>query len=110
MFSKLNDVVSVTALFFSEWSIVAIIRTGVFHSSIILLFFVGYSLTGLCVCLISFIIRMFAIAGGYHRYFSHRSYETSRIFQFVIAFLGTTTGQKGPLSLGNKPYKAPLQF
>ena len=28
---------------------------------------------------------MFAITGGYHRYFSHRAYKTSRLFQFVLA-------------------------
>ena len=32
---------------------------------------------------------MFAITGGYHRYFSHRTYKTSRAFQFVLALLGT---------------------
>ncbi len=42
-------------------------------------------------------IRMFAITGAYHRYFSHRSYRTSRAFQFVLALLGTTAMQKGPL-------------
>jgi stearoyl-CoA desaturase (delta-9 desaturase) len=40
---------------------------------------------------------MFAITGGYHRYFSHRSYKTSRWFQFLLAFLGATSAQKGPL-------------
>jgi stearoyl-CoA desaturase (Delta-9 desaturase) len=42
-------------------------------------------------------IRMFAITGGFHRYFSHRSFKTSRIFQFLLALLGTMAGQKGPL-------------
>ncbi len=41
--------------------------------------------------------RMFFITGGYHRYFSHRSYKTSRVFQFVLAFGGGTAVQKGPL-------------
>ena len=30
-------------------------------------------------------LRIFAIGAGYHRYFSHRAYETSRVFQFVLA-------------------------
>lgn len=42
-------------------------------------------------------LRMFAITGGYHRYFSHRTYRTSRWFQFVLALIGTTAFQKGPL-------------
>ena len=41
--------------------------------------------------------RMFFITAGYHRYFSHRSYKTSRVFQFVLAFGGATAAQKSPL-------------
>ncbi|MDQ3264184.1 MAG: fatty acid desaturase, partial [Myxococcota bacterium] len=40
---------------------------------------------------------MFAITAGYHRYFAHRAYQTNRVFQFLIALLGTTAAQKGPL-------------
>jgi Fatty-acid desaturase len=40
---------------------------------------------------------MFAITAGYHRYFSHRSYATSRLFQFVLAFLAQSTAQKSVL-------------
>jgi stearoyl-CoA desaturase (delta-9 desaturase) len=32
-----------------------------------------------------------------HRYFSHRTYSTSRAFQFVLALLATTTVQQGAL-------------
>jgi stearoyl-CoA desaturase (delta-9 desaturase) len=42
-------------------------------------------------------VRMFAITAGYHRYFSHRAYRTSRAFQLVLGVLGTTAVQKGPL-------------
>jgi stearoyl-CoA desaturase (delta-9 desaturase) len=41
--------------------------------------------------------RMFGITAGYHRYFSHRSYRTSRAFQLFLAVLGATATQKGPL-------------
>jgi stearoyl-CoA desaturase (delta-9 desaturase) len=40
---------------------------------------------------------MFFVTAGYHRYFSHRAYQTSRAFQFVIAFMAETTAQKGVL-------------
>ena len=40
---------------------------------------------------------MFFVTGAYHRYFSHRSYKTSRWFQFVLALGATFTAQKGPL-------------
>jgi stearoyl-CoA desaturase (delta-9 desaturase) len=38
---------------------------------------------------------MWAITAGYHRYFSHRSYKTSRVFQFLMAFLGQSSAQRG---------------
>src|SRR5688572_677050 len=46
---------------------------------------------------VSYLVGMFAITAGYHRYFSHRAYKTSRFFQFVIALFGTLTAQKGVL-------------
>ena len=30
--------------------------------------------------------RMFFTTAGYHRYFAHRSYRTSRVMQFILAF------------------------
>ena len=44
-----------------------------------------------------YFVRMFAITAVYHRYFAHRAYKTSRPFQFLLALLGTTATQKGPL-------------
>jgi len=42
-------------------------------------------------------LLMFSITIGYHRYFSHRSFKTSRWLQFVIAWLAQTSTQKGVL-------------
>ena len=50
---------------------------------------------GLCVGL--YFLRMFAITAGYHRYFAHRAYKTSRLFQFAMACLGCMSMQRGPL-------------
>jgi stearoyl-CoA desaturase (delta-9 desaturase) len=58
---------------------------------------VGVSWVAAVVCILLYVVRMFAITGGYHRYFSHRTYKTSRWFQFVLAFLGASSAQKGPL-------------
>jgi stearoyl-CoA desaturase (delta-9 desaturase) len=44
-----------------------------------------------------YFLRMFAVTGGYHRYFSHRTYKTSRVFQFILAFLAQSSAQKGAL-------------
>jgi len=41
--------------------------------------------------------RMWAVTAGYHRYFSHRAFKTSRAFQFILAFLAETSAQKGVL-------------
>jgi stearoyl-CoA desaturase (Delta-9 desaturase) len=49
------------------------------------------------VCAALYVIRMFGVTGVYHRYFSHRSYKTSRWFQFVLALLAMSSSQKGVL-------------
>jgi stearoyl-CoA desaturase (Delta-9 desaturase) len=49
------------------------------------------------VAIASFFLRMFFITGFYHRYFSHRNYQTSRCGQFIFGILGCTALQKGPL-------------
>ena len=42
-------------------------------------------------------LRMFAITGFYHRYFSHCAFRTSRPAQFAFACLGASAAQRGPL-------------
>jgi stearoyl-CoA desaturase (Delta-9 desaturase) len=51
----------------------------------------------LVLCVALYWLRIFAIGAGYHRYFSHRAYSTSRFFQFVLAFMSQTTAQKSIL-------------
>lgn len=63
----------------------------------ILAIFTGISWAAIGMCLFMYYSRMFAITGAYHRYFSHRTYKTSRFFQFVLAFWGASCGQQGPL-------------
>jgi stearoyl-CoA desaturase (delta-9 desaturase) len=57
----------------------------------------GWSWMGLALALLLYVPRMFFVTGGYHRYFSHRSYKTSRAMQAVLAFGAETTAQKGVL-------------
>ena len=47
-----------------------------------------------------YVVRIFAITGIYHRYFSHRTYEINRVTQFFFALLGVISVQKGPLWWG----------
>ncbi len=58
---------------------------------------VGWSWQAAAWLVGSYVVRMFAVTAGYHRYFSHRTFKTSRAFQLVLALLGMTTAQQGPL-------------
>jgi len=60
-------------------------------------FFVGWSWTALGVAAFLYFIRMFAITGFYHRYFSHKTFKTSRAGQFVLGVMGNSAVQRGPL-------------
>ena len=57
----------------------------------------GFSWSGVALALALYYVRMFGVTGGYHRYFSHRTYRTSRAFQFVLAVLAQSSIQKGAL-------------
>lgn len=58
---------------------------------------VGWSPGLVAAAVFSYSIRMWAITVGFHRYFSHRSFKTSRTFQFILAFIGMCSAQKGVL-------------
>ena len=57
----------------------------------------GFSWSGVALAAISYAVRMFGITAGYHRYFSHRAFKTSRVGQLGFALLGVISTQKGPL-------------
>jgi len=44
-----------------------------------------------------YFIRMFGITAGFHRFFSHKTFKTSRAFQFILAYLATSSAQMGPI-------------
>lgn len=67
------------------------------HLALFLVFFVGTSPVAYVVGLCSYLLRGFAITGFYHRYFSHKSFSTSRVFQFIFATVGCSALQRGPL-------------
>src|SRR5438046_942839 len=67
------------------------------HIAALLIFFFPFRWYYLVTCLVLLVVRMFFVTAGYHRYFSHRSFKTSRVFQFVIAFMAMTSSQKGVL-------------
>ncbi|MHB1547435.1 MAG: acyl-CoA desaturase [Acidimicrobiales bacterium] len=49
------------------------------------------------LCGVLYAVRLFFITAGYHRYFSHRSFKTGRVPQFLLAVGGASAVQKGPL-------------
>ena len=57
----------------------------------------GITWEALTICVALYWLRIFAIGAGYHRYFSHRAYSTSRVFQLVLAVAAQTTAQKSVL-------------
>jgi stearoyl-CoA desaturase (delta-9 desaturase) len=57
----------------------------------------GVSWWAAALCAFTYFVRMFGITAGYHRYFAHRSFKTSRFGQFFLAWLGCSALQKGPL-------------
>ena len=58
---------------------------------------VGWSPFAVLTALVLYVFRMLAITGFYHRYFSHKSFKTSRVTQFLFALLGASAAQRGPL-------------
>lgn len=58
---------------------------------------VEFTTTACVLLIVNYAFRVWGLTAGYHRYFSHRSYKTSRVFQFVLAFLGCSALQKGPI-------------
>ena len=67
------------------------------HVACLGVFFVGVSPFALLFAGLFFLLRMFAITGFYHRYFSHKTFKTSRFMQFLFALLGAMAAQRGAL-------------
>jgi stearoyl-CoA desaturase (delta-9 desaturase) len=67
------------------------------HAACLCVIWVGWSPTAVAIAVALYGLRMFAITGFYHRYFSHRTFQTSRPAQFVFAMLGASAVQRGPI-------------
>ena len=67
------------------------------HLACLAVIWVGISWTAVIVALIAYAVRMFAITGLYHRYFSHKAFKTSRLGQFIFGVLGASAVQRGPI-------------
>jgi stearoyl-CoA desaturase (delta-9 desaturase) len=67
------------------------------HVSCLAVIWVGWSPVAVGVAVLLYLVRMFVITGFFHRYFSHRTFQTSRPAQLLFAFLGATAAQRGPI-------------
>ncbi len=67
------------------------------HLAVLTVLWVGWSPVAVVSAVLLYGVRMFAITGFYHRYFSHRTFRTSRGMQFIFACIGASAAQRGPL-------------
>jgi stearoyl-CoA desaturase (delta-9 desaturase) len=72
-------------------------RLWIVHLASLGIFFVPFTPQLLGWTVAGFFLRVFAWEAGSHRYFSHRSFKTSRAFQFILGALSAAGGQRGPL-------------
>lgn len=85
----------ITASKQSEWS--RWIPFAFLHLGALGVIWCGWSFTAIVIAAVLYWVRMFAITAFYHRYFSHRSFQTGRIQQFLFAVWAMTSVQRGPL-------------
>lgn len=67
------------------------------HLAPLAAFWTGVTTTSVVLAISLYVVRMFGVTAGYHRYFSHRSFKTSRAGQFLFAFLAMSSAQKSVL-------------
>src|SRR5690606_33598826 len=82
---------------FREYSWMRAVPMVALHVGAIVGLVIGASWQVWLVCVGLYLLRMFAVTGFYHRYFSHRTFRTSRAMQFVMAFWAQTSSQRGIL-------------
>ena len=73
----------------------------------LLVLWTGVSNTAVVVGLVTLFARMFGLTAGYHRYFCHRAFKTSRAFQFVLGWLGGRGRAARAALVGGAPPLAP---
>jgi stearoyl-CoA desaturase (delta-9 desaturase) len=56
-----------------------------------------FSWSGLVVCLSLYLVTAVGVTLGYHRLLTHRSFQTSKAVEYVLAVLGSLATQGGPI-------------
>jgi len=67
------------------------------HFGCLAAFYTGINCQAVALFCAAFLLRAFGVSIVYHRYFAHRSFQTSRLMQFSLAVYGALTVLGGPL-------------
>jgi stearoyl-CoA desaturase (Delta-9 desaturase) len=67
------------------------------HVGCLAAYWTGVTWRVVALAVVLYVLRIFAIGAGHHRYFAHRAFDTSRACQFVLACLAQTSAQRGIL-------------
>jgi stearoyl-CoA desaturase (delta-9 desaturase) len=78
-----------------EW--IRVLPFAFLHLGCLGMIWTGASVFAAGFAVLLYFVRMFAVTGIHHRYFSHKTYSTSRAFQFVMAVWAGTAVQRGSL-------------
>lgn len=81
----------------AQWILIRSIRWGIHVAALVGVFLVGISWSAVIAVAICTISGILGVTLCYHRYFAHRSFNTSRWFQFLLAFWGAGSLQRGPI-------------
>ena len=77
------------------------------HLACLAVFWVGVSWFAVGFMLLFYLIRMFSITAFFHRYLSHKTFQTSRPVQFLFVLLGTMSAPAWPLVVGSPSSLSP---
>jgi stearoyl-CoA desaturase (delta-9 desaturase) len=69
----------------------------ILHAGCLGVLWVGWSWVAVGVAIALYFLRMFAVTGFYHRYFSHHAFKTSRLVQFMFGIWANSAVQRGPI-------------
>ena len=79
----------------TDWARVA--SFALLHVGCLGVIWVGWSPIAVGVAALLYFARVLFMTAFYHRYFSHKTFKTSRAMQFVMGVLGNSAVQRGPL-------------
>jgi len=58
-------------------------------------FFMAFRWWYIPLVVVVYYFRMWGVTIGYHRFFAHKAFKTSRTFQYALAFIAESSAQKG---------------